>query len=242
MNIDMRFILLFFSNTCLAIFMAFFLYKLLKEKVNREDKKKWFFAGFYITILIGLITNTLMYFIRNETLIFYYMFVLLLYMTGIFLLDLFLLLKTSFSRIYIYIYPIIFAIMLFFQITIIGGVTINEGTNWSPYWSLDLYLYTLCSLTFHIIITIVSIKNIYLKVKDKKHQRIAFKQFVWGLMGVFSALYLSCAINYFHLVFLQLIDLILLLVSPYLMYIGVAKDYIEKKAFSEYFSFLKRKK
>lgn len=237
----MRFILLFFSNTCLAIFMAFFLYKLLKEKVNREDKKKWVFAGFYITILISLSANTLMYFVRNETIIFYYMFVLLLYMTGIFLLDLFLLLKTSFSRIYVYVYLISFVIMLFFQI-IIGGVTINEGTNWSPYWSLEMFLYYIFSLTLYFLITLVSFKNIYAKVKEKKQQRIAFKQFFWGLVGVFSTLFLSCAINYFHLVFLQLINLILLLVSPYLMYIGVAKDYIEKKAFSEYFSFLKRKK
>ena len=122
---------------------------------------------------------------------------------------------------------IIYAAALSLMVIIPNGVTINASTDWKPVWSWMLFIYVIVVITLGFIpCYYISIK-IYKEFADDQLKK-KWKLFILGLVGLHAFTFGTLLSNTLNIQTFRsiwsLISLVLVIISPYLMYYGVGKQ------------------
>lgn len=188
-----------------SIILVFFVFLALKILSHGKKRLNVTFSLFYICIAIAAAINMIYALIFDETTVLILNFMVNFFVAfGLtFLLNFnYQLLKSKFEfglqkQIVI---MIVYAGLLFLMIgfVLLGGVVINETTNWKPVWSIYFFLYVMIIISvFAIIPTIYSSFKVYLgfESKDIKKRWIFY---LIGIIGFFSYMYGAFYINYLN--------------------------------------------
>jgi len=230
-----------FITIYIAQGLVFAVFLFLAFRILKRDRKRLnvIFAGFYLSPVIGLFVNFIYGPLSEEAII-----IALNFITnfGIFYAPIFLvvfeliLLKSekvitsSKQLIILIIYGIAMFSMIFFLFMPGWGVTIDEGTKWSPKWSFPFFIYLVIVESFAVIPDLFLSFRIFKKFEDEVLKK-KWKLFIYGFCALAIFMYGIFVSNFlgndtFRLI-MGLIGLILAITGAYLMYYGVGRQ-IEK--------------
>jgi hypothetical protein len=229
----MRVLTIYVAQGLACVFLIFIAYKILKRDRKRLNL---IFSGTYISAAIGLIINMIYGPIANEDVV-----LILNYLTnfGIFYSPIFLvvfnliLLKsekviTTTKQLLILIgYGILMFCMILFVITEDWGVTINEGTEWSPVWEFPFFLYLVLIESIAVIPLLYLAFQIYQKFEDNQLKK-KWRFFIFGFCAFIIFMYAIFLSNFLDISIIRTlmggIGLILAILGGYLMYNGVGRQ------------------
>ncbi len=237
-----RFLQVYIVQGIVAVIFLVLAYKILsrdRKRLNLILSLAYIFTvtGIFINFIYAPLT------IESVVIILYYLTLIFMFMFGAFLLVFVLMLiksekviTTSKQIIIILLYGLALACMVFVpEGTLIPGrttipVEISANTDWKPVWSDIFFIYFVSVLLLELIPLLYYALKIYQQFEDELIKK-KWKFFVYGiiLLYVFSIGTLfsnTLNIQTFRTVW-SLIGLVLVIVSPYLIYYGVGKQ-IEK--------------
>lgn len=228
-----RIIQIFVAQGIVCFIFLFLAYKILKRGKRRLNT---ILSASFICPSIGCSINFIyiLIYVESIVLVLYYMTLYFIILFIIFLLLFLLLLFKSEKVINTRkqtLFFLIFAVLLFCMVFIPGGVTINSSTDWKPVWSIYFCLYLMIIITFYgFIPTLMLSMKIYAKLENE-HLRKKWRFFIIGMIGMFIftfGTFISNTLNdqTFRIAW-SLISLVLVIISPYLMYYGVGKQISE---------------
>jgi hypothetical protein len=139
--------------------------------------------------------------------------------------------STSKQLMILIIYGIAMFGMIFFLFIPGSGVTINQGTGWSPVWSLPFFLYVVLVETIGALIPSLYFSfQIYKKFEDEQLKR-KWRFFIFGFIALMTFMYAIFISNYIGdptvRLLIGVVGLMLAILGGFLMYFGVGKQ-IEK--------------
>ncbi len=237
-----RFLQVYIVQGIVAGWFLFLAYKIL----NRDKKRLNLILSLsYITSAIGIFINFIYapLTIESVVIVLYYFTLVFLFMFGAFLLVFVMILiksekviTTDKQIIIILLYGIALACMVFVpEGTLIPGgttipVEISAKTDWKPVWSDIFFIYFVSVLLLELIPLLYYALKIYEQFEDEQIKK-KWKFFVSGIIGIYTfgiGTLFSNTLNVqaFRTVW-SLIGLVLVVISPYLIYYGVGKQ-IEK--------------
>ncbi|MHA1507643.1 MAG: hypothetical protein ACTSO6_02945 [Promethearchaeota archaeon] len=223
-----------------GVILVAFLYLAIKILLRDRKRLNVIFAGLYISPVIGFLINFLYAPMTDEFIV----LILNLFTNfGIFYAPIFIvvfdlillksekIISTSKQLIILLIYGIAMFGMIFFIFIPDFGVTINQGTGWSPEWSLPFFLYVISVETIGALIPSLYFSfQIYKKFEDEVLKR-KWRFFIYGFIALMIFMYAIFVSNYLANATIRLligaIGIILALLGGFLMYFGVGKQ-IEK--------------
>ena len=223
-----------------GVILVAFLYLAIRILLRDRKRLNVIFAGLYISPAIGVLINFIYAPLTDVNIVlilnFFTNFGFFYAPIFIVVFDLILLksekvIPTGKQLIILIIFGIAMFSMLFFLFIPEFGVTINEGTGWSPVWSLPFFIYvTLIETIGATIPSLYFSLQIYKKFEDEVLKK-KWKSFIYGfiaLMTFMYAIFISNALGNptFRLI-IGIIGLILAISGGFLMYKGVGKQ-IEK--------------
>ncbi len=223
-----------------GIILVAFFYLAIRILLRDRKRLNVIFAGLYISPAIGVLINFIYAPLTDEFIVlilnFFTNFGFFYAPIFIVVFDLILLksekvISTSKQLMILTIYGIAMFGMLFFLFIPGFGVTINQGTSWSPVWSLPFLIYVASVETIGALIPSLYFSfQIYKKFEDEVLKK-KWRYFIFGfiaLMIFMYAIFLSNTLGdpTFRLV-IGIIGLILVILGGFLMYNGVGKQ-IEK--------------
>ena len=219
-----RLVLIFVVGLFLTIMFLFISYKIL---TRHRDRLTLTLSAFYITEALGFLTNVIYILLRINPLVFILLFITyFLVVFGFIFIVIFLLnlvkmyIKLRIQLIIIFTY----ALSIFSVLSIPGGITINENTNWTPIysWTLVLGVSILISSFISIPTIILSIK-VY-KIFEDENLRRKLKYFLIGIFGMiiisYGALF-NMALNDPNFSLLWSIISLLVVPSGIMIYYGI---------------------
>jgi len=223
-----------------GVILVAFLYLAIKILLRDRKRLNVIFAGLYISPAIGVLINFLYAPMTDEFLVsilnFFTNFGFFYAPIFIVVFDLILLksekiISTSKQLIILMIYGIAMFGMIFFLFIPGFGVTINQGTSWSPVWSLPFFLYVVLVETIGALIPSLYLSfQIYKKFEDEQLKR-KWRFFIFGFIALMVFMYAIFISNYLGdptvRLLIGVIGLILAILGGFLMYFGVGKQ-IEK--------------
>ncbi|MBY9009298.1 MAG: hypothetical protein KGD74_05475 [Candidatus Lokiarchaeota archaeon] len=223
-----------------GVILVAFLYLAIRILLRDRKRLNVIFAGLYISPAIGVLINFVYAPLTDVNIVlilnFFTNFGFFYAPIFIVVFDLILLksekvISTSKQLMILIIFGIVMFSMLFFLFIPDFGVTINEGTGWSPVWSLPFFIYvTLIETIGATIPSLYFSLQIYKKFEDEVLKK-KWKSFIYGfiaLMTFMYAIFISNALGNptFRLI-IGIVGLILAISGGFLMYRGVGKQ-IEK--------------
>ena len=223
-----------------GVILVAFLYLAIKILLRDRKRLNVIFAGLYISPAIGVLINFLYAPMTDEFIVsilnFFTNFGFFYAPIFIVVFDLILLksekiISTSKQLMILIIYGIAMFGMIFFLFIPGSGVTINQGTGWSPVWSLPFFLYVVFVETIGALIPSLYFSfQIYKKFEDEQLKR-KWRFFIFGFIALMTFMYAIFISNYLGdptvRLLIGVVGLILALLGGFLMYFGVGKQ-IEK--------------
>ena len=223
-----------------GVILVAFLYLAIKILLRDRKRLNVIFAGLYISPVIGVLINFLYAPMTDEFVVsilnFFTNFGFFYAPIFIVVFDLILLksekvISTSKQLMILIIYGIAMFGMFFFLFIPGSGVTINQGTGWSPVWSLPFFLYVVLVETIGALIPSLYFSfQIYKKFEDEQLKR-KWRFFIYGFISLMTFMYAIFISNYLGdptvRLLIGLVGLILAILGGFLMYFGVGKQ-IEK--------------
>lgn len=223
-----------------GVILVVFLYLAIKILLRDRKRLNVIFAGLYISPAIGVLINFLYAPMTDEFLVpilnFFTNFGFFYAPIFIVVFDLILLksekiISTSKQLMILIIYGIAMFGMIFFLFIPGSGVTINQGTGWSPVWSLPFFLYVVLVETIGALIPSLYFSfQIYKKFEDEQLKR-KWRFFIYGFIALMTFMYAIFISNYIGdptvRLLIGVVGLILAILGGFLMYFGVGKQ-IEK--------------
>jgi len=223
-----------------GVILVVFLYLAIRILLRDRKRLNAIFAGLYISPAIGVFVNFIYAPLTDETIVLFLNFIsnatAIYAPIFIVVFDLILLksekIISTIKQIAILIaYGLAVLCMGIFLLIPGYGVTINASTNWSPVWSILIFIYVILILTCGATIPAFyfSIK-IYQKFEDKQLKK-KWKFFIFGFIALMTFMYLIFISNTLDNPTFRLIlagtGLILAVLGGLLMYYGVGRQ-IEK--------------
>ncbi|MHA1240190.1 MAG: hypothetical protein ACTSQU_05285 [Promethearchaeota archaeon] len=223
-----------------GVILVAFLYLAIKILLRDRKRLNVIFAGLYISPAIGVLINFLYAPMTDEFLVpilnFFTNFGFFYAPIFIVVFDLILLksekvISTSKQLMILIIYGIAMFGMIFFLFIPGSGVTINQGTGWSPVWSLPFFLYVVLVETIGALIPSLYFSfQIYKKFEDEQLKR-KWRFFIFGFISLMTFMYAIFISNYIGdptvRLLIGVVGLMLAILGGFLMYFGVGKQ-IEK--------------
>ena len=229
-----------------GVILVAFLYLAIKILLRDRKRLNVIFAGLYISPAIGVLINFLYAPMTDEFIVpilnFFTNFGFFYAPIFIVVFDLILLksekiISTSKQLMILIIYGIAMFGMIFFLFIPGYGVTINQGTGWSPVWSLPFFLYVVFVETIGALIPSLYFSfQIYKKFEDEQLKR-KWRFFIFGFIALMTFMYMIFISNTFSdpattdgstfRLIIGVLGLILVVLGGFLMYFGVGKQ-IEK--------------
>ncbi|MFX0075996.1 MAG: hypothetical protein ACFE96_11175 [Candidatus Hermodarchaeota archaeon] len=220
-----------------GIILFVFLYLALRILLRDRKRLNVFFAGLYISPPIGILMNFIyapltdetivlvLNFIANATAIYAPIFIVVF---DLILLKSEKIISTTKQLVILIGYGIAVLCAAIFHFTPSYGVTINASTNWSPVWSLPIFIYVYAILTCFATIPAAyfSIK-IYKKFEDEVLKK-KWRFFIFGFIALMTFMYLIFLSNTLDnptfRTLLGIVGLILALLGGLSMYYGVGRQ------------------
>ena len=232
-----RFITVYIAQ---GVILMAFLYLAIKILLRDRKRLNVIFAGLYLSPSIGVLINFIYAPLTdvNIVLILNFLTNFGFFYAPIFIVvfDLMLLksekvISTSKQLIILIIFGFAMFSMLFFLFIPEFGVTINEGTGWSPEWSLPFLIYVVSVETIGALVPSLYLSfQIYKKFEDEALKK-KWRFFILGFIALMTFMYAIFISNYLGDPTIRLIigvmGLILAILGGFLMYFGVGKQ-IEK--------------
>jgi hypothetical protein len=223
-----------------GVILVAFLYLAIRILLRDRKRLNVIFAGLYISPAIGVLINFLYAPMTDEFLVpilnFFTNFGFFYAPIFIVVFDLILLksekiISTSKQLMILIIYGIAMFGMIFFLFIPGSGVTINQGTGWSPVWSLPFFLYVVLVETIGALIPSLYFSfQIYKKFEDEQLKR-KWRFFIFGFIALMTFMYAIFISNYIGdptvRLLIGVVGLMLAILGGFLMYFGVGKQ-IEK--------------
>ena len=223
-----------------GVILLAFLYLAIRILLRDRKRLNVIFAGLYISPVVGVLINFLYAPLTDPSIVlilnFFTNFGFFYAPIFIVVFDLILLksekvISTSKQLMILIIYGIAMFGMLFFLFIPGFGVTINQGTSWSPVWSLPFLIYVASVETIGALIPSLYFSfQIYKKFEDEVLKK-KWKSFIYGfiaLMTFMYAIFISNTLaNSDFRIIIGVVGLILVILGGFLMYSGVGKQ-IEK--------------
>lgn len=230
-----RFIQVYIAQGIICLYFIFLGIRILSH--NRKQHLNILLSCSYFTVAIGFIINFIYAPITNESivLVLYYMTLFFLFLYPAFLLAFILMLYKSeklFNMAKGIFVVIIYAIILVGMVFIPNGVTINARTDWKPVWSWLLLIYVMTVLTIAFIVSFYVSTKIYKEFKDEQLKK-KWRFFLIGIAIFYVFTFGTLLSNTLNIQAFRniwsIISLILVFVSPYMMYYGVGKQIREEE-------------
>jgi len=215
---------------------AFFLY--LAYKVLKRDTKRLnlIFSLGFISAATGLLINFIYAPLTNEAvvLILYYITIFVLSLFGAFFVVFVMMLLKSEKVITPkkqVIYVLIYFVAELCSVFIPEGVTINASTEWKPVWSVAMFVYFISVIVIlGMVPSLYYSIQIYNKFEDELIKK-RWKYFIYGIIGIYAFTIGTLFSNTLNIQTFRTIwsgiSLILVILSPLLIYYGVGRQ-IEK--------------
>jgi len=198
-----------------GVILVAFLYLAIKILLRDRKRLNVIFAGLYISPAIGVLINFLYAPMTDEFLVpilnFFTNFGFFYAPIFIVVFDLILLksekvISTSKQLMILIIYGIAMFGMIFFLFIPGSGVTINQGTGWSPVWSLPFFLYVVLVETIGALIPSLYFSfQIYKKFEDEQLKR-KWRFFIFGFISLMTFMYAIFISNFIELPLLIIIN------------------------------------
>ena len=225
-----RFIQIYIIQGIVFVYFLFLGYKIITRGKKRLNL---ILSAAYFVSSIGLFVNFIYAPLTEPTvvLILYYVAIFCSFMFPGFILVFILIIYKSgkiFSEFKQDFILLSYGILLFCMVFIPGGVTINESTNWMPVLNIYLVIYLLI-LTF--LYAFVPALYFSLKItktfKDKELKK-KWNYFIIGFIGIYAfaltIIFANAITNGVVILILRILGVILVIISPYLIYYGVGKE------------------
>ncbi len=179
-----RLVLIFVVGLFLTIMFLFISYKIL---TRHRDRLTLTLSSFYIAEALGFLTNVIYSFLMVNPIvtillfITYYLVVFGFIFIVIFLLNLVkMYIKIKIQLIIICTY----AVSVFLVLSIPGGMTINENTNWRPIYSWTLVFGVSILISSFILIPTIILSIKTYKIFEDENLRRKLKYFLIGIFGM----------------------------------------------------------
>jgi len=223
-----------------GVILLAFLYLAIRILLRDRKRLNVIFAGLYISPAIGLLINFIYAPLTDVNIVlilnFFTNFGIFYAPIFIVVFDLILLksekvISTGKQLVILIVYGIAMFGMLNFIFLPDFGVTINQGTNWSPVWSLPFFTYVVLVETIGALIpSLIFSFQIYKKFENEELKK-KWRFFIFGFIALMTFMYAIFISNYLGDPTIRLIigimGLILAILGGFLMYFGVGKQ-IEK--------------
>lgn len=225
-----RFIQIYIIQGIVCIYFLILGFKIIKRGRKRLNL---ILSAAYFTAAIGFIANFI-YAPLTEPIIvlaLYYVAIYCSFMFPAFILVFVVIIYKSekmFTRFQQNLVLLTYGILLFCMVFIPNGVTINESTDWIPVWNIyfAIYLLLLTSLFGFIPTLYVGFKAT--KTFENAELKKKWKYFIIGFIGIYLfglTIIIANAITIEIVVSIcRITGLILVIISPYLVYYGVGKE------------------
>ncbi len=213
---------------------VFFLY--LAYNIFKRDRKRLnlLFGLSFIFVTIGLINNMIYALIQFELALLVFNFITnfsvgfgLIFLTifNLILLRSEKVITVKVQNLIILVYGILlFSMIIFLPL---GGMTINETTNYRAVWSLPYYLYVIIVISIGgVIPTLITSVIIYIQFTDVDLKK-RWKYFIIGTSGLYIYMYGAFTTNLLNIELLRLIWSVVslsIVIFIYLMYYGVGRQ------------------
>ena len=224
-----RFFQIYIVQGIICVYFLFLAFKILSHS---KQHLNLILSCSYITVAIGFIINFIYAPLTIEliVLILYYLTLIFLFLYSAFLLVFVLMLYESekvFTITKGIVIIIIYVVALSCMIFIPNGVIINASTDWKPVWSWFLFIYVVSITTIAFIISFYFSAKIYKEFKDEQVKK-KWRYFLIGISGLYIFAFGTLLSNTLNIQTIRtiwsLIGLVLVILSPYLMYYGVGKQ------------------
>jgi len=121
-----------------------------------------------------------------------------------------------------------YGILLFCMVFIPGGVIINESTNWIPVWNIYMAIYLILLTSLYGFVPALYFSLKITKMFENEELKKKWNYFIIGFIGIYAfglTIILTNVIsNEIGKIILRILGLILVIISPYLIYYGVGKE------------------
>jgi len=220
-----------------GVIIVVFLYLAIRILLRDRKRLNAIFAGLYITPVIGVFMNFIYAPLTDETIVLFLNFIsnataiyapIFIVVFDLIILKSEKIITTGKQLVILIAYGIAVLCMGIFLFFPGYGVTINASTNWTPVWSIPIFIYVYAILTCFATIpaSYFSIK-IYQKFEDAQLKR-KWKFFIFGFIALMTFMYLIFLSNTldnpnFRLI-LGVVGLILALLGGLSMYYGVGRQ------------------
>ena len=232
-----RFITVYIAQ---GVILVAFLYLAIKILLRDRKRLNVIFAGLYLSPVIGVFINFIYAPLTDEFIVlilnFFTNFGIFYGPIFIVVFDLMLLksekvISTSKQLLILIIYGIAMFSMIFFLFIPGFGVTINQGTGWSPVWSLPFLLYVVTVETIGALVPSLYLSFQIYKTFEDEVLKKKWRFFILGFIALMTFMYAIFISNYLGDPTIRLIigvmGLILAILGGFLIYFGVGKQ-IEK--------------
>ena len=223
-----------------GVILLAFLYLAIKILLRDRKRLNVIFAGLYISPVIGVLINFIYAPLTDVNIVlilnFFTNFGFFYAPIFIVVFDLILLksekvISTGKQLVILIVYGIAMFGMLIFIFIPNFGITIDQGTNWSPVWSLPFFTYVVLVETIGALIpSLIFSFQIYKKFEDEVLKK-KWRFFIFGFIALMTFMYAIFISNYLGDPTIRLIigimGLILAILGGFLMYFGVGQQ-IEK--------------
>lgn len=223
-----------------GVILLAFLYLAIRILLRDRKRLNVIFAGLYISPAIGVLINFIYAPLTDPSIVlilnFFTNFGFFYAPIFIVVFDLILLksekvISTGKQLVILIVYGIAMFGMLIFIFIPDFGITINQGTNWSPVWSLPFFTYVVLVETIGALIpSLIFSFQIYKKFEDEVLKK-KWRFFIFGFIALMTFMYAIFISNYLGDPTIRLIigimGLILAILGGFLMYFGVGQQ-IEK--------------
>ena len=223
-----RIIQVYVVQGIICVYFLFLAYKILS---HNKQHLNIILSCSYITVAIGFIINFIYapLTIESIVLILYYLTILFLFLYSAFLLVFVLMLYES-EKVFTIskgiVIIIIYAIILLCMVFIPNGVIINASTDWKPVWSWYLFFYVVSVTSIAFFMSFYVASKIYKEFTDEQLKK-KWRFFLIGIAGLYIFAFGTLLSNTLNIQIIRtiwsLISLVLVVLSPYLMYYGVGK-------------------
>ena len=228
-----RIIQVYVVQGIIAAFFWFLAYKILKRDTKRLNL---IFSLGFISSAVGLMINFIYAPLTNEAIVIvlYYITIFVMFLFGAFFVVFVLMLLKSEKVITPkkqLLYVLIYLAAELCSLFIPEGVTINASTEWKPVWSVAFFAYFVgVLLIFGMIPSLYYSIQIYKQFEDELIKK-KWKYFIYGIIGIYVFAVGTLFSNTLNVQIFRTvwsgISLVLVILSPLLMYYGVGRQ-IEK--------------
>ena len=178
-----------------------FLFISIKILTRNRNRLTLTLSGFYLSSAAGFLINAIYSVLRINPIVYILLFIT--YFLVIF--SLIFLVSFLLNLVYVYvnwkkqiIIILSFGILLFLVLSIPGGITINEETNWSPIYSWPLTFGVIILVSICIVIPTIILSIKMYKIFEDKNLKKKLQYFLVGIFGIIVLAYgvfLNFALN-----------------------------------------------